>query len=81
MFPCLPPGDLPHRPCELETPVSTCGQVVITGNFHKAAVLLHADSGSICNQNLGKVGFLDGELEWKVPEQTHKGLSLTTSSP
>ena len=29
---------------------------------------------------LGKVGFLDGELEWNVPEQTPKGLSLTSFS-
>ena len=51
VFPCLP-GVLPHRPCELEMLVSTCGQVVIIGNVHKVAVLLHANSGSICNQIL-----------------------------
>ena len=30
---------------------------------------------------LGRDGFLDGELEWKVPQKTPKGLCLTTSSP
>ena len=30
---------------------------------------------------LGKDGFLGSELEWTVPEQTPKGLSLNISSP
>ena len=30
---------------------------------------------------LGIVGFLGSELEWNVPEQTPKGLNITTSSP
>ena len=30
---------------------------------------------------LGIVGFLGCELEWNVPEQTPKGLNITTSSP
>ena len=37
------------------------------------------NSGSTCNQALGKVGFLGCELEWNVSEQTPKGLCLTTS--
>ena len=30
---------------------------------------------------LGIVGFLGCELEWNVPQQTPKGLNITTSSP
>ena len=32
----------PHRPFELEVPVSTGAQVVVPGNVHKEAALLHA---------------------------------------
>ena len=41
--------------------------------------MLNCDSTS--NQSLGEVGFVGSELEWTVPEQTPKGLSLTISSP
>ena len=30
---------------------------------------------------LGIVGFLGSELEWNVPEQTPKGLNITTTPP
>ena len=33
----------PHRPCDLEVPVSAGAKVVVTGNVHKAAALLQAD--------------------------------------
>ena len=60
-------------------PVSTGGQVVLTGNVHKVAALLHAQLVPPVTGALRKVGFLGCELEWNVPEQTPEGLYLTTS--
>ena len=33
----------PHRPCDLEVPVSAGAKLVVTGNVHKGAALLQAD--------------------------------------
>ena len=54
------------------------GQVAVTGNDHKATALLHTNSET--TTVLGIVGFLGCALERDVPQQTPKGLNITTSS-
>ena len=56
-------------------------QVVVSGNVHKAAALFRLSlvpEGSLSLSASLLSGLGDG---WNVPEQTGKGLSLTTVSP
>ena len=69
----------PHRPCELKVPVSPGGQFVVTENVQRRQHFFMPNSGSTCNQALGKVGFPVCKLEWNVSGQTPKGLCLTAS--
>ena len=63
----------------MEVPVSTGVQVVVTGNVHKRQHFFIPNSGPPATRTLRSAGLLGCELEWKVPEQTLKGLCLTTS--
>ena len=63
----------------MEVPVSTGVQVVVTGNVHKRQHFFIPNSGPPATRTLRSAGLLGCELEWQVPEQTLKGLCLTTS--
>lgn len=66
----------------IEVPVSSGDHVVIKENVHKAAAVFHAHLWFLgASRALGQAGFLDYEIEWNVPDETGKGLSLATYSP
>ena len=59
----------------------TCDQILFTENIHEAAALFNAHLWFLgVTRALGKVCFLGSEIEWNVPEQTQKTLSVRTFS-
>ena len=56
----------------------TCDQILFTENVHKVAALLKPTLAPGVTRALGQAGYLGCEIKWNVPEQTGKGLSLTT---
>ena len=55
-----------------------CDQILFTENVHKVAALLKPTLAPGVTRALGQAGYLGCEIKWNVPEQTGKGLSLTT---
>ena len=57
-------------PCEWRYLVNTGAQVVVTGNVHKVAELLHAQL-VLRQPETRRACLLACDLEWNVPEQWH----------